>query len=236
MEKPSAKKVLGLVVLLGLVATLVIYFMIYRKWNEDAHLMDNSNAQLNRRVNELYDHYQKIDDYNAQIDLIKADIDKIVEEFPADVREEDVLLLALQIRDKAPVVYEAINIAEREALVTVDAQTIKNAGVDSFTGDVMFVKRQTALTGTFTYEDLKSMVDTINDTRYRRCINRVEVQRNLEENYLEGVAEITFYSLAGTGKEYEEVKFTEFPTGLTNLFGLVTVTEDSEELEEEVTE
>ncbi len=227
MKKPTAKNVFAIVVLLGIVATALVYFLFFMKWKEEVDSVRSANTQLRQRVNELYDHYQKIEEYNTQTDLLIGEIDKLVDCFPADVREEDAILLALQMRRDTTIGYAGINIAERESLATVSRQVIANADVEQYSSELMFVQRVASYTSTLTYEDLKSMVRTIHDSPYRRCLNNIMLQRNEEDNILEGTAEVTFYSLTGTGKEYSEVDFGEYALGLQNLFGLT----DEQELE-----
>lgn len=219
MKKPTAKNVFGIVVLLGIVATALVYFLGFMKWNEEADSIHSANTQLKRRVDELYDHYQKIGEYNTQIELMIGEIDQLADCFPADVREEDAILLALQMREDTTIGYAGINIAERESLATVSRQVIANANMEQYSSELMFVQRVASYTEELTYEDLKSMVRTIHDCPYRRCLNRIMLQRDEEKNILQGTAEVTFYSLTGTGKEYREVDFAEYALGLQNLFG-----------------
>lgn len=233
MESSNAKKYFLYVVLLGLLAFVLVYFFAYRKWNEEADVLVASNNQLENHVIELKGYYDQIPDYEAQMKLMGEEISKMEDKFPADVREEDIMLLALQARQDNTVVYNGINVGDRSVLLKVDASNAKDAGLENHEREIMFVSRVGSYITEGSYPDLKSMVEIINTSEYRRCITFVSFQRNEDENILEGTTEVTFYSINGTGKEYQEVSFEEYPGGLADLFGL---TQEAGEEDEEVVE
>lgn len=229
MKKTSAKQVMTYVLLVGLLVLLAVYFLVYKAYNEKAAAIENSNATLQQRVEELKGYYDKMDIYQADIDAMKEDVNKLLADFPADVKEEDIIVLALDTEKNALVGYKNINISDREALLTIPAATVQTAGMANLTQDLIFVERKTSYVNVTDYFNMKNVVKTINDSTNRLAISQLAYSRNEETGELEGTIEVTFYSVLGSGKEYIPQVLPEYESGLYNLFGVVEVEEETAE-------
>lgn len=226
MKKISAKQVMTYVLLAGLLLLLVVYFLICKKFDSKTEAIEASNTTLSARVAELKKYYDELETYKTDMEQMNGQISAWLSEFPADVKEEDIIVLALDTEKNALVGYTNINIQNREELKTIPADTVKAAGMENLTQDIIFVQRKTGYVNVTDYINLKSCIRTINDNDNRLNISNVSYSKNDETGELEGTIEVTFYSVLGTGKEYVPQKLPEYESGLYNLFGTVDVSEE----------
>lgn len=231
MKKTTAKQVMTYVLALGFVALLAVYFLVYKSYNDKAAALEKSNVTKSQRVAELKVFYDNLETYNKEIEQYQAQIAAWLDEFPADVKEEDIIVLALDTEKTAVVGYTNININGREAFRTIPAATMQLAKMENLTQDVIFVERTVSYVNITDYFNLKKCVETINNSTNRLTISNITYSKNEDTGELEGTIEVTFYSVLGTGKEYVPQDLKEYESGLANLFGTATVTEepDSEE-------
>lgn len=226
MKKLSSKKVMTYVLLVGVLVLLAVYYFVYMSYNEQAETIENSNRTLQERVDVLKEYYDNMETYKAEIAIMQEQVNWMLEEFPADVREEDVIVMALETEENALVDYTNINIGGKEALKTIPASTVLTAGMENLTQDLIFVERVGTYVNTTNYQELKKCVETINAGADHLSISNVVYSRNEETGMLAGTIEVTFYSVLGTGKEYVPCDLMEYESGLAELFGVVTVMEE----------
>lgn len=233
MKKDTAKKTMTYVLLLGALLLVAVYFLVYKKYNDMAAAINSSNITLAERVNELKEYYDNLDAYNAEIDMMQQQVNEWLDEFPADVKEEDIIVLALDTEEAAYVAYTNINIQERTALRTIPATIVQPAGMENLTSDIIFVERKTSYVNTTDYFNIKNCVEVINNSDNRLVISNITYSENEETGLLDGTIEVTFYSVIGTGKEYVPQVLPEYESGLLNLFGISNVIGEDGEAEEE---
>ncbi|MGN0480705.1 MAG: hypothetical protein ACI4EV_03975 [Lachnospiraceae bacterium] len=221
MKKTSAKQVMTYVLLVGLLVLIAVYFLVYKAYNDKAAAIRTSNVSLTERVNELKVYYDDMEAYQTEIDLMQSDVNAMLDVFPADVREEDILVLAIDTEKNLYINYSNINIGAREAVYTIPAEKVQTAGMENLTGDIIFVKRGTSYVNVTDYANLKNCVQMINDSSDKLSINNITYSRNSDSTDLEGTIEVIFYSVMGTGKEYVPQNLPQYESGLSNLFGIV---------------
>lgn len=228
MKNTTAKQAMTYVMALGFLLLLAVYFLVYKSYNDKAATLEKANAAKQQRVNELKVFYDNLSIYNAEIEQYQAQIAAWLDEFPSNVLEEDILVLALDTEKAAVLDYTNINIGGREALRTIPAATMQLAKMENLTQDVIFVERTVSYVNVTDYFNLKKCVETINNSTNRLTISNITYGKNVETGELEGTIEVTFYYVHGTGKEYEPQDLKEYESGLANLFGTTTIADEPE--------
>ena len=228
MKNVNAKQAMTYVMALGFLVLLAVYFLVYKSYNDKAEALEKANVTKQQRVNELKVFYDNLSIYNAEIEQYQAQIAAWLDEFPSNVLEEDILVLALDTEKAAVLDYTNINIGGREALRTIPAATMQLAKMENLTQDVIFVERTVSYVNVTDYFNLKKCVETINNSANRLTISNITYGKNVETGELEGTIEVTFYSVQGTGKEYVPQDLKEYESGLANLFGTITVVDEPE--------
>lgn len=228
MKNTTAKQAMTYVLALGFLVLLAVYFLVYKSYNDKAEVLEKSNIAKQQRVDELKVFYDNLPIYNAEIEQYQAQIAAWLDEFPSDVKEEDIIVLALDTEKAAFVGYTNININGREAFRTIPAATMQLARMENLTQDVIFVERTVSYVNITDYFNLKKCVETINSSADKLTISNITYSKNEETGELEGTIEVTFYSVVGTGKEYVPQNLKEYESGLANLFGTTTVVDEPE--------
>ncbi len=227
MKKITAKQAMTYVLLLGLLLFIGVYFLVYQKDLEQADAIRSSNAALQVRVDELKTYYDNMEFYQEEIARMDTQAAEWLDEFPADVKEEDIIVLAIDTERNAAIGYSNINIQGREALATIPADTVKAAQMEQYTDEITLMQRKTSYVNITDYTNLKNCIKTINDQDDRMTISNISYSSNKETGGIEGTIEVTFYAAYGTGKEYVPQVLPAYESGLYNLFGVVNVQENN---------
>lgn len=227
MKKITAKQAMTYVLILGLLVFLLVYFLVYQKDLEQAETIRSSNAALQVRVDELKTYYDNMGFYQEEIARMDTQVAEWLDEFPADVKEEDIIVLAIDTERNAAIGYSNINIQGREALATIPADTVKAAQLEQYTDEITVLQRKTSYVNITDYTNLKNCIETINDQDDRMTISNISYSGNKETGGIEGTIEVTFYAAYGTGKEYVPQVLPAYESGLYNLFGVVNVQENN---------
>lgn len=238
MKKDNkAKNIMTYVILVGLIFVALSYFLVYKKCLKQADSIVASNKTLSARVAVLKDYYDKSADYKKDISDMEAGIKDMLEPFPSDVREENVIRVAIDSllaseKSESTLRYTALNIDPKEAVNVYEEETVKNAAIEGYDNMLVLANRHVSYNTKSDYPGVKDIAVTINELGNTSRIDNILINRNISENTLETVTETSYFLLIGTDKPYEEVKFTEYEAGLFDLFKL-KVAEDEEVDDEE---
>ena len=223
------KKIMTYVALLGLAIVIGVYFLVFQKNMEKAEKIENSNRSLSTRVTQLRTYYDKQNENKKDIAVMEEQIDAMLSQYPADVREENILMVAIDSLKDNEVDYKNITIGGREALKAIPLETVQNAGMEAYQNPIIFAQRKVGLVNSTNYFDLKDIISLINSSADKCTINNMVYSKNDNDNCLDGTIEVTYFYALGTGREYEEVDFMKYTAGLDDLFNLKTEEELAEE-------
>ncbi|MGN1225763.1 MAG: hypothetical protein ACI4TL_00840, partial [Candidatus Cryptobacteroides sp.] len=188
-----------------------------------------SNTTLEARVNELSVFYGQMANNKKQIESMTKDIKEKLDEFPADVKEEDAIYLALRTWEEEILVgYEGITIGERDTFASIPAEVVNASGIEGLQNEINFIQREVSYSNIASYSVMKDLLDSINRNPEKITVSSVAYAAKEKDasddeketgTILEGTIDVTFYAVTGTGKEYVPREFEDFPVGIGNLFG-----------------
>lgn len=230
--KDKAQTAFYAVLALGVLGCIIVYMYVYQPTLKKTEELKVSNATLNERVEKLKSFYDQMAENENKIEEMTADINGRLGVFPADVKEEDVIYLALQSWEEGILVgYTDIKVASRKDFAKISADVVNAAKVEGLTGELSFIKRDVTYSNFTTYDQMKELIRLINANPEQLTINSVAYAISDDEveaalGILEGSIDVTFYSVRGTDKEYVPREFADFEVGLENLFGIKTVEEE----------
>lgn len=222
--KDKAKTAFYAVLAIGVLSCIIVYMYVYQPYLAKTEALKTTNATLSERVDKLKTFYSQMADNENKITEMTADINSQLDEFPPDVKEEDIIYLALRSWDEDILVgYSSIVITPREDLALIPAEVVQPAGIEGLDGDISIIKRDVTYTNITTYDQMKELIKLINANPEQLTIKSVAYALSEGDTaglgILEGSIDVTFYAVLGTGKEYVPREFADFPTGLNNLFG-----------------
>ncbi len=209
----NQKTFLG-ITLEGVLVLVAVYVFVYLDYTQRTQELENSNQELLATVRELEEYNTNMEAYMLEIEEIEEEINAILEQYPADTREEDAIMLAVELGELNIIDFDAINMEEKESVYTVEPYLVTAAAMEGLDESLVFAQKHAVYVNETTYSELKSVIRQI----YRIGIDNIVYTKNEEYGILEGNIDIYFYSLAGTDKEYEAPDIAEYPAGSSDLF------------------
>lgn len=213
----NQKTFLG-VTLVGVLALVVVYVFVYLDFTQRTEELQKSNDDLRAVVNELEEYNTNMEAYKVEIEEIKAEINSIMDAYPADAREEDAIMLAVELGERNTIDFDAINMEEKESVYAVEPYLVTAAAIEGLDESLVFTQKHAVHVNQTTYTELKSVIQQIYESDNRIGIDNIVYTKNEEYGVLEGNIDIYFYSLAGTDKEYEAPDIAEYPKGTSDPF------------------
>jgi Tfp pilus assembly protein PilO len=220
-KKPKAKitqKTFVNVVAIGVCALIVIYVFIYRDYASRTEEIKSSNKELQNTIDELQTYADNIDQYKSAIEDMQNQIDESLSVYPADAREEDIVMLAVNIQEDNDVTYSSIGMEEAEVVYEIPDSLVTSLGMEGYDDSIKFTKKSANYVNDLDYGNLKSVIEQIFDSPNRIGIDSISYSKNDEEAILEGSIALYFYSASGTGKEYEAPDIAAYTAGTSDMF------------------
>ncbi|MCM1325486.1 MAG: hypothetical protein NC094_07810 [Bacteroidales bacterium] len=210
-----------LALILCVVLLIVLYMYLYQPYVRKTQSLQSSNQALNTRVVELKQFYAQMDYNKKQIEAMTEEIQETLDRFPADVLEEDALYLALRTQDEgANVRYTSVGVDSREELGVIPEDVVRAAGIEGLEQQLTFNRREAVYNSATGYTSLKNIITSMNNNQEELAIDTVVYTYDAEALSLTGTINVSFYTVSGTGKEYEPRTFKNYPVNQmrSNLF------------------
>lgn len=219
--KNKEKSTMTAVLLLSILLVIVVYMFVYKSYVGKTQDLQASNDTLQARVDELKVYYDDKETYEQGIVEFTTDIKDKLSVFPGNSREEDALDLAITPWKNGILVdYQQIAIGEAEEVSSISEDVVKAAAIEGYESAIAFNKRVSTYTCNTTYDNLKDIVKIFNDKGERLTISTISYVRDEATGLLSGNIEASFYYVTGINAPYTKPDFTDFPTGLTNIFSI----------------
>ena len=225
--KNKQKSMMTMVLLAGVLVTILVYMYVYTEYNKKTENLRNSNATLQTRVDELKEYYDFMGEHEEDIKQMKAEIEKKLGVFPAYVREEDAVALALQpLKKQILIDFKSIAMGNNVTIGTIDAEVVQAAKLEKYQDKIEIYEKLVSYNSVTTYSDLKDVVKIFNDYGDGMNIDTISFVKMNDTNVLEGTIDCKFYFATGTGASYKAPTFSTYPVGSNDLFKIVGAEEE----------
>ncbi|MBQ7944475.1 MAG: hypothetical protein IJ326_10490 [Lachnospiraceae bacterium] len=212
------KKVLTAIVAVGAVIILLLYVFVYMDYSEKTWELERSNRQLRNSLSDLKVYYDNMDKYQEEMDAVVEEVDKILVQYPADTKPEDVIMLAVQLQENADISISAINMQDNAMVYAVPQQIVAGAGIEGLEHEIDFMQKSATYVNITDYDNLKECVEQIYASDNRIGISSITYIKGEEVGTLEGSINLRFYNASGTGKEYVYPDIDEYLSGTDDIF------------------
>lgn len=212
------KKVLTAIVIIGVLAILLMYMLVYMKYSDKTIELQRTNSELKNTISELRVYYDNQAKYEADIAVIREVVERLLGDYPADVRPEDVVMLSVELQENSQIVYSNINMSENELVYEVPQEVVMGAGYEGLDEKITFMRKRASLVNLTNYDNLKECIEQIYKNPNRIGIENIAYIKNNEEDILEGSIDLIFYYATGTDKEYVCPDIEEYLMGTKNIF------------------
>ncbi len=223
-----------LIMLLGILIPVAIYFFVYTSFTEKTAAMNADNETLQTEVDylqDLADHKQQYIDDTAAMQI---QIDEIKSRFPAEYKPEDDIMYIIGVENdygaEIPTIamgtssmIEVAAAAEETAEAPAEgaeATTDDAAGdtVDTTTPAISLYQTPISVSMQSSYRSLKDIVTYINTDTDRKSIDSLSVVFDTETGLLASTMAFNAYSLTGTEKEYAAPQVSGVFYGTSDIF------------------
>ncbi|MDE7231662.1 MAG: hypothetical protein K2N37_01100 [Lachnospiraceae bacterium] len=247
--KVSKRDILLLLGLVGVLAVVCSYFLVFQPTMEKSEKLKEENQQLEARIADLQSKKDNKDSYESQTAQMRREMEEIFQLFPVDVREENAVLLAINQELLSPMeiqsvtidallevpfveirqeempdaTYEIEEVEEIEdATGTQDAPTAETGDTQDASGlnPYHLMNRKATINYEVSYEGLKRSVKNICMQTDRMVIDNLAVVYDETTGLLRGTTAINMFCVPDQeDKEYEEPDFGGVLLGTDNIFG-----------------
>ena len=197
---------------------LILYVFVYMRYSQLTEHLEESNIQLKNSLVELKDYYDNMEKYQRESNQLEEAIEALMVEYPADAKEEDVIMLAVHTQEQNLLNYDNISMSQPELVYTVPQNIVTAASMEGYRRQIDFLKKQATYTNVTDYNNLKGIIEQIYEMPNRIAINNVTYTVNEESGSLEGMLDLSFYIAAGTEKQYVYPDIDEYISGTDNPF------------------
>lgn len=97
-----------LLMLFGVILMVLSYVAVFRPQMDKASEISAQNETLDSRLDELLDMAAKKEYYQRETQNMQDEIDKYCEQFPADIKEEDGIVLAQNIEKASGITIDTV--------------------------------------------------------------------------------------------------------------------------------
>lgn len=219
-----------IVLVLMFLIVIVCNMYVAQPAKEEIEKLQASNAELQMRVDSIKEYYDKRDFYKEEISKMTADIKEKIKPFPADAKEEDILVLAYDmfLPDASKgelenrISYKSIIVSDRELIDTIKLEDVKRANIEDIQDEIVFRQRPVEYDSYMYYHNLASVVDTINARNNQEdnvAIRQIKYEYDVTKQVMDGFILVDFFSVVGNGNVYKEKVLPTYESGLVDLFG-----------------
>lgn len=251
----SSKDKKLLIMLVGILFMAFSYFTMYRGNVTKAENLRAENVTLGARVSELEAVQDKCPQYESDMETMNAEIDRIIDQFPVYLREENNIMDVVHLEDEANVFVSSLTIADPVIVDTSAASQGTDASADAAETDAAADAAEdaaaadtagttdaavTADVGLYKlfdivstvifdadYDGMKDMVSFIAGADDPMSVEQISMTFNSANGLLSGTMDFNTYYLFGQDKAYVPAEIPAIPHGVDNIFGQMIERKDS---------
>lgn len=228
--KLSKRDIKLLLILLGLVAVVASFYLVYTPAKERCEAIETQNVELQNQVSRLEELNASKAEYEQSIIDMNQEITALTSEFPAATKEEDGVYFAhlMETNVSGDVSISAVTLGNPEVVLvtevvngateeTVDAATVEGGAATTVSEYTMYRTRNAFIYSTG-YNGLKNLVNTINNQMDKITIQTLSVSYDTATGLLSGTVDTNFFTMEGTEREYTKPNLPQVNEGTSNIF------------------
>ena len=226
----SKRDIKLLLMLLGLVAVVASFYLVYTPAKERREAIEAQNVELQNQVSRLEELNANKPQYEADILSMNQEIEALTAEFPAASKEEDGIYFAhlMETNVAGDVAISAVTLGNPEVVLvtevvnggageSADASTVEGGAAATVSEYTMYRNRN-SFVYTTGYNGMKNLVNTVNNQLDKITIQTLSVSYDTATGLLSGSLDANFFTMEGTEREYVKPNIPHVNEGTSNLF------------------
>lgn len=233
-----------IIVLFGIAIPVVVYLLVFTKYNEQRDVILAENQALSQEVAYLQELMDNKEYYLAETDRMNVEMEEIKEQFPPELHPEDEIYYAYNMETKYDVLTTALSMPVAEAVAVaqpvIEMQTeVVDDGTEAVDDGTEAVEEEVAaepaaataastialykapVTFSFklTYSAAKDWIkEILEDKDNKKSISSLTLSYEEQTGNLNGSMVVNMFSLSGTDKIYEAPNIQGIGIGTDDLF------------------
>lgn len=197
-----------LMILAGILIAFLTYKLSFEKTLEEIDQLQAEQDAIRANIEKLQHYKDASSRYEKAMGDMAKEVTGILDEFPADVWQEDNIAYVVEMLDRKALQLQVTNFsAEPAALV----QKVDGSGALKAKAYTLKKASVTMLYNSHTYDAMKKLINYIyKDEEHKRGIESMSMTFDKETGEIEGTVKFNQYVLTDGNKTYEEA---ELPTG-----------------------
>lgn len=212
-----------ILVLLGLAIFLAAYLGIASVYNDRKDEVEEQISELEAQVEVLRTFEEERPTYEAEISRIGDSISEELAKYPEDIRSEDLVMYVTELESKTGVEIGGVSIVAPEVISRFNVP--ERTGSSYQLIPVAALKTGISISCKLNYEQLKKLIDYINENDEKTDISEVYVNYDQQSGTLSGRLSIDRYFIATENYTYSPTKIPTVRKGISDPFGTLKITE-----------
>jgi hypothetical protein len=221
----SSKDSKILVILVGIIAVVAVYFMVYKPTLEKNAALESENATLSTRVDYLKGLVAKEEEYRSETDRMNAEVSQMLVDFPSYLMIENEIMnvvdsegvsnadiASVTVGDPALVAVESSTTSE---LSSEDGSTVTSSAAEQYS----LFDMNTSISYTASYEGMKQLINFVAGDKDKHSVCTFTATLDNSTGYITGVMDYDAYFIFGQDKDYVSPDIPNFEHGTQNIFG-----------------
>lgn len=248
--KMSDSELKLLFLLISLLLIAASYFLVFNKGMAKAETIEEENAQNQILVQQLQNMVARRAQVEEDTVSLNQEVEDIIARYPSDVTTEKAIVIVQDIENISGMHVSSIGFlmgnlvstadvngqtdtAETTAETTDAGTTTESSAAGStttapvYTNDSFGYYAELTINYSASYESFKNMITYINGIEDRMTIPSITGSYDSTTGELSGTITVNMYYLTNTGKEYEDPEINRVQDGVTDIFGTLSVPEES---------
>lgn len=220
-KKGSDLKVFFVVFVLVILAAVLAYFYLYMPKVDERDALLRENHALETRLIELKNLAVNEQDFIDGINDSKESIQQVLNNYSAGNTPEKSIMMINSLEKKIGIKLPNLSFSEPRTVTTVDMPMVSQDEAGKYVTSYYKVSLlQETLTTNYEcdYEQLKDLVDFVNDYPERMNIESITMAYDSTTGGLKGNLVLNLYAVTGTGKEYVAPDISGLSMGVGNIF------------------
>ncbi|MBD5157195.1 MAG: hypothetical protein HDT13_06150 [Butyrivibrio sp.] len=220
--KISDRDVKLLYVVLSIAIIACAYFFGFRKLTAANEALDKEISELKTRHTTLRTMEANAKKYSDDTVVYNDNYDKIIEKFDTGYSQEYSILFIKELEDKLDVWLSQAGLAQTDNVYTFGQIQSTNPSSESgssvYSSDYKGYKTVLTLTYQASYDDFKSLIDYINNYKYKCTIDSMSMSYNSESDVVSGSLVVSQYAITGKDRPFNNVNINGILSGTGNIF------------------
>lgn len=200
----------------GILSVVLAYVLVVSPGREKRAELKSEGTALAAELEQAEQHAKMQEYYEQETAAMQTQIDAVLAEFPADIKEETAIMYADMLEGKSEIHIPGISIGAGNLLYTLGQDSGENVKEG-----ISLYGTQIAYSFTVPYGDMKQVIRTICEDEEPRNVETITLSYEAGSGELAGSMTVNMYSVTGTDKPYVAPDVPAMSLGTENIFGTV---------------